>query len=132
MRRLFQTGRNAQMAGKFGVCVTVPPIRHAIPIDNPTLTRHCIIGCVSRSERQESARFAKILQCCEEQISQQRPKPSRTALVLNGVCDSGKRGFFQQLQKRGLVKRSPKASLGIFQTFVACVRQNMENGLSTA
>jgi hypothetical protein len=49
---------------------------------------------------QLNTHFAKILQCREGQISQQRPKPSRTALVLNGVCDSGKRGFFQQLKKK--------------------------------
>lgn len=31
MRTLFQAGRSARMAGKLGVCVTDPPIHHALP-----------------------------------------------------------------------------------------------------
>ena len=35
MRPLFQAGRSARMAGKFGVYMTDPPIRHALPKRQP-------------------------------------------------------------------------------------------------
>ena len=35
MRPLFQAGRSARMAGKFGVCMIDPPIRHTLPLRQP-------------------------------------------------------------------------------------------------
>ena len=42
IRPLFHAGRSARMAGKFGVSMTDPPIRHTLHNDNPTLTGHHI------------------------------------------------------------------------------------------
>jgi hypothetical protein len=35
MRLLFQAGRSARMAGKFGVCMIDPQIRHTLPQRQP-------------------------------------------------------------------------------------------------
>jgi integrase/recombinase XerD len=53
MRPLFQAGRSARMAGKFGVSMTDPPIRHALPQRQPDVDRspHHITGCCAASER---------------------------------------------------------------------------------
>lgn len=45
MRSMSQAGRRARMAGRFGVCMTDPSIRHAPHNDNPTLAWCCIMEC---------------------------------------------------------------------------------------
>jgi hypothetical protein len=42
MRPLFQAGRSARIAGKFGVSMTDPPIRHALPIRQPDVDQASI------------------------------------------------------------------------------------------
>ena len=49
MRRLFHAGRIARMAERFGVSMTDPPIRHALPQRQPDVDRspyHSILRCI--------------------------------------------------------------------------------------
>src|SRR6056297_3755343 len=49
MRPLFQAGRSARMAGKFGVCMMDPPIHHALPQRQPDVDKtsyHMMLRCL--------------------------------------------------------------------------------------